>query len=168
MRPLGLLAGLLLGASTAHAGPPAPRGLELGARVAANVNDQGSLALAGLRIGGRVVPHLGLGAYVDVAPYFSPITPKCGGCEPTPERPFRFGGYLDVHLLPSRVVDPWLRAALGFVRTAQSAADAELAFGLDIRHRRVAAGPFVMWIVPMDPALPRRWIGAGAQLSISF
>lgn len=160
--------GALLCVGTAHGGPPAANGLEVAARVAANANNQGSLALVGLRVGGRLVPHLGLGGYVDATPYFSPTTYKCCGSEPVPERPLRFGGYLDVHLLPTRVVDPWFRVALGFVRTARSAADVELALGLDIRHGRFAFGPFLMWIVPMNDALPKKWIGAGGQLSVAF
>lgn len=150
------------------AAPPPARGVELGARVAWNINDQGSFALVGVRVGGRVVPHVGLGAYADAAPFFSPITPKCGGACPGPERPVRAGAYLDLHALPARVVDPWFRFGLGFVRTSKASADVELAVGLDIRHRRLAVGPFVMWVLPFDDALPRKWIGAGVQLSVAL
>ena len=136
-------------------------------RAAWNLNDQGMLGLVGIRIGGRVVPHVGLGAYADATPAFSPITPKCGGCE-GPERPLRAGGYLDLHTLPNRVVDPWFRFALGFLRTARSSADAEFDFGLDFRHRRVAGGPFVMWVVPLGEEQPKKWVGFGAQLSLTF
>lgn len=159
---------VVLVAAAASAGPPAPNGLELGARVAWNANDQGMFALVGLRVGGRVVPHVGLGAYVDVAPLFSPITPKCGQCGPAPDRPFRLGGYFDFHVLPHRVVDPWARFGLGLVRTGRSAADVELALGLDIRGRRVAGGPFVMWVIPLDDQQPKNWVGVGAQVSVSF
>lgn len=159
---------LALVATTAEAAPPPARGVELGARVAWNVNDQGSFALAGIRVGGRVVPHLGLGAYADATPFFSPVTPKCGGGCPGPERPVRAGIYVDLHALPAKVVDPWFRFGFGFVRTAQTSADVELALGLDIRHRRLAVGPFVMWVLPIDEALPRKWIGAGVQLSVAL
>lgn len=150
----------------ASAGPPAPNGLELGARVAWNTNDQGSFALVGLRVGGRVVPHVGLGGYVDVVPFGPSL--RCAPCGPEADRPLRLGGYFDFHVLPHRVVDPWARFGLGLVRTGRSAADVELALGLDFRGRRVAGGPFVMWVIPLDDQQPRNWVGVGAQVSVSF
>jgi hypothetical protein len=159
----------ILAATSAHAGPPPPRGLELGARVAFEINNQGQGMIAGLQIGGRVIPHLSLGAYGDVSPLHDPITPKCGGgCEDVPKRPLRFGAFGDIHFVPRGTVDPWLRLALGVVSTRRTSADGEIDFGLDIRVRRFAFGPFAMWIVPFSDQQPNKWFGAGARAVVAF
>ncbi|MGZ3421069.1 MAG: hypothetical protein ACXVEF_03780 [Polyangiales bacterium] len=159
---------LLLVGSRAHAGPPPPRGLEIGARVAFETNSQGMGMLAGMQIGGRVVPHLSLGAYGDVSPLHSPFVPKCGGCEPDPKRPLRFGAFGDIHLIPRGTVDPWFRLAFGMVSTRTTSADAEIDFGLDIRGRRIAVGPFAAWIIPFGDQQPKNWLGVGVRAVVSF
>jgi hypothetical protein len=158
---------VLLLTSVAHAGPPPPRGLEIGARVAFETNDQGQGMLAGMQIGGRVIPHLSLGAYGDVSPVHSPITPKCGGCEVS-KRPLRFGAFGDIHFIPHGTVDPWLRLAVGMVSTQRTSADGEIDLGLDIRARRIGIGPFVMWIVPFSDQQPKSWFGVGVRAVVSF
>jgi len=153
-------------AGTAHAGPPPPHGLELGARLLFGVGNYGTAAMAGGQIGGRLVPHLSLGAYADVTAFYV-RKDRCFGCGEFSRPLVRFGGFGDIHLVPHGTVDPYFRLALGATNANRTYFEFEGDFGLDIRFRRWAVGPFFAMIRPLDGDAPW-WFGLGGRAVIAF
>jgi hypothetical protein len=154
-------------ASRALASPPAATGLELGARVAGQASDQGLGLLAGVQADWRAISMIALGVYGDFTPIYSRIQPKCGCSEPR-GRPARLGALAELHVLPSGVADPFLRAGLGLLHTHRDSLDSELGLGLDLRAGPFAFGPFGTWIMTFSRDQPKHWLLLGGRVVLAL
>lgn len=140
-------------------------GLEIGGRSAAVISDHGFGALLGVQLGWRISPEFSLGGYVDGTPLFSPFKPKCD-CVVERRRPLRTGLFGDFALVRSASAVPWVRVAVGVVRTDVTTVDIELNSGLDFRVATSRFGPYLSVSKAVGHDQPKLWLGAGLRFFV--